>query len=66
MNYSIEYNVSFNHKFIVNLVIQFCFAKDVIFLQDVHHFSFTGYMNRTHNILHSSDIVSCLLSVGQI
>ena len=32
MNCSIEYNVLFNRKFIVNLVIQFCFAKDVIFL----------------------------------
>ena len=57
-NYSIEYNVSFNRKFFINLVIQFCLAKDVIFLQDVHHFSFTGYMNSIRDIFHSSDVVS--------
>ena len=57
-NYSIEHNVLFNRNFIVNLVVQFCFAKDVIFLQDVYHFSFTGYMNGIHDIVHSSDVVS--------
>ena len=57
-NYSIEYNVLFNRKFIVNLVIQFCFLKDVIFLQDAHHFSLTSYMNSIHDILHSSNVVS--------
>ena len=57
-NCCIEYNVLFNRKFIINLVVQFCLAKDVIFLQGVHNFSFTGYVNIIHEVLHSSDAVS--------
>ena len=43
-NYGIEYTVLFHCKFVVDLIVQFGFTKDIIFFQCVDHFSFTGYM----------------------
>ena len=43
-NCCIQYTVLFNFKFIVNLIVQFGFTKDVIFLEGAHHFPITGYL----------------------
>ena len=46
-NYGIEHTLLFYCEFIVDLIVQFGFTKDVIFFQGVHHLPFTHWKNIT-------------------